>query len=73
MRTGVRWSFTLARGTTDFNLHPYAIHSDKAAEDFMQLVYKIDPQDLMTKYEGYSVTGGRIAGKQSRKNICIEW
>ena len=36
--------------------------TDPAAADFIPKVHGLDVHDIMTKFEGYSIAGGTLAG-----------
>ena len=52
----------LARASTEYNHAPLFYATDPAAAAFLPKVYMLDVQDFMTKFEGYSIAGGTLAG-----------
>ncbi|KAF7975663.1 hypothetical protein HWV62_8749 [Athelia sp. TMB] len=61
-RVGIRAIVILVRSTSDYNQDPLSYFSDAATADFLPKVYGVDIQDLLTRFEGYSVAGGTLAG-----------
>lgn len=55
----------LVRSGSDYNHDPLSFFSDDATSTFLPKVYGIDVQDLLTRFEGYSVAGGTLAGMAS--------
>ena len=51
-----------SRASTEYNQAPLFYATDPAAAAFLPKVYMLDVQDFMTRFEGYSITGGMLAG-----------
>jgi len=64
-RVGIRALVLMVRASNNYNQVPLSFATDAAAASFLQKVYSIDIHDLLTKFEGYSIAGGTLAGASS--------
>lgn len=52
----------IVRSTSDYNQDPLCFFTDTATASFLPKAYGVDVQDMLTRFEGYSVAGGMLAG-----------
>ena len=64
-RVGIRALVLMVWASNDYNQVPLSFATDPAAASFFPKVYSIDVHDLLTKFEGYSIAGGALAGVSS--------
>ena len=61
-RVGIRALLFLVRASNEYNQVPLFYATDTPAAEFIPKVYGLDVHDIMTKFEGYSIAGGTLAG-----------
>ena len=61
-RVGIRAMLFLVRASNEYNQVPLFYATDAPAAEFIPKVYGLDMHDMMTKFEGYSIAGGTLAG-----------
>ena len=61
-RVGIRAMLFLVRASNEYNQVPLFYVTDAPAAEFIPKVYGLDVHDIMTKFEGYSIAGGTLAG-----------
>ena len=59
---GIRAMLFLVRASNEYNQVPLFYATDAPAAEFIPKVYGLDVHDIMTKFEGYSIAGGTLAG-----------
>ena len=52
----------LVWASNEYNQVPLFYATDAPAAEFIPKVYGLDMHDIMTKFEGYSIAGGTLAG-----------
>ena len=61
-RVDIKATVFLAWASTEYNQAPLFYATDPAVAACLLKVYILDVQDFMTRFEGYSITGGMLAG-----------
>jgi hypothetical protein len=59
---GIRAMIFLVRASNEYNQIPLFYATDTAAAEFIPKVFALDVNDIMSKFEGYSIAGGALAG-----------
>lgn len=62
-RVGIKALLFIARDSNEYNLEPLVYATDEAVASFLPKVYMIDMHDFLTKLDGFSISGGALAGK----------